>query len=425
MIAAGTIGLAACRTPAPSPEASGPALPGAHPEEPRALELDLEKLLDQHRDELGPVAADPAAHRLQILVAQVEPAAAEDRPPTLRRSGFRVDQEYFYPASSVKLCGVVAAVELIQELNSSRGGSPEAPVVRLSTPLRFHPGPGREAIEESDPTNLEDGRITVAHELRKIFLVSDNDAYNRLYDLVGPADLNDRMWRLGFESVRLRHRLSRPLPADQNRLAPRVEVLLEEEEPLVLPARRSTLELPPSEVPGLLVGHAHVSDDGKRVEEPLSFANKNRVSLRDLQDLLVLVTRPDVALRDPPQPLLWSEAQYEAVWRAMSQLPGDSENPVYPRAEYPDDYAKLILEGLRRVVPPERLRVYDKAGWAYGFLVENAYVVDEGSGRSFFLTVTLYTDSDGVVGDDLYEYEKVGRPFLEKLAEILARRLLL
>jgi hypothetical protein len=149
------------------------------------------------------------------------------------------------------------------------------------------------------------------------------------------------------------------------------------------------------------------------------------VSLRDLQDLLVLVTRPDVALRDPPQPLLWSESQYELVWRAMAQLPGDSENPVYPRADYPDDYAKLILEGLRRVVPAERLRVYDKAGWAYGFLVENAYVVDEGSGRSFFLTVTLYTDSDGVVGDDHYDYEEVGRPFLEKLAEILARRLLL
>ena len=111
--------LAACRSPAPSPEVSGPALPGAHPPGPPALELDLERLLEQHRDELGPIAADPAGHRLQILVAQVEPATEPDRPSTLRRTGFRVDEEYFYPASAVKLCGVVAAVELMKDLKRS------------------------------------------------------------------------------------------------------------------------------------------------------------------------------------------------------------------------------------------------------------------------------------------------------------------
>jgi hypothetical protein len=417
--------LAACRAGRPVPEEGGPALPGAHPPAPAALDLDLERLLEEHRTELGPVAADPAGHRLQILVGQVEPSPGTDRPPTLRRSGYRVDAEYFYPASSVKLCGVVAAIELLQELNASRGGSPETPVVRLSTPLRFHPGPGRGQVEETDPTNLEDGHITVAHELRKIFLVSDNDAYNRLYDLVGPGDLNSRMWDLGLESVRLRHRLSLPLPPELNLRAPRVDVLLDEEEPLVLPARRSERPAPPHDVGGLLVGSAHIGDDGQRVEKPFDFSTKNRISLRDLQDLLVLVTRPDVALRDPHQPLHWSEAQYQFVWRAMSQLPGDSENPVYPREAYPDDFAKLALDGLLRVIPAERLRVYNKAGWAYGFLVENAYVVDEQSGRSFFFTVTLRADPDDVVGDDQYAYEQLGRPFLEKLAEILARRLLL
>ena len=129
---------------------------------------------------------------------------------------------------------------------------------RLTTPLRFHSGPGREAVEEVDPTNLEDGRITVAHELRKIFLVSDNSAFNRLYDLVGQADLNDRMWRLGLESVRLRHRLSMPLPPEQNRLAPRVEVLLEEEQPLELPEEAGP---EPAEVTAQHVPVERVDDD--------------------------------------------------------------------------------------------------------------------------------------------------------------------
>ncbi len=36
----------------------------------------------------------------------------------------------------------------------------------------------------NDPTT-EDGRPTVAHYIKKILLVSDNDAFNRLYEFLG------------------------------------------------------------------------------------------------------------------------------------------------------------------------------------------------------------------------------------------------
>ena len=36
----------------------------------------------------------------------------------------------------------------------------------------------------NDPTT-PDGRPTIAHYMKKIFLVSDNDAFNRLYQFLG------------------------------------------------------------------------------------------------------------------------------------------------------------------------------------------------------------------------------------------------
>jgi hypothetical protein len=105
----------------------------------------------------------------------------------------------------------------------------------------------------------------------------------------------------------------------------------------------------------------------------------------------------------------------------MSQLPRDSANPVYDPAEFPDAYAKFVLPGLRRVLPAGRFEIYDKTGQAYGFTTENAWVVDRATGRSFFLAATLYTNADGVLNDDRYEYEEVAEPFLADLGEAVAR----
>ena len=71
----------------------------------------------------------------------------------------------------------------------------------------------------------------------------------------------------------------------------------------------------------------------------------------------------------------------------------------------------------------ERLEIYNTIGQAYGFTTENAWVVDRPTGRSFFLAATLYTNRDGVLNDDRYEYQEIALPFLADLGEAVARRL--
>jgi len=82
---------------------------------------------------------------------------------------------------------------------------------------------------------------------------------------------------------------------------------------------------------------------------------------------------------------------------------------------------KYFLPGLERVFPRERLRVLGKVGQAYGFTVENSYVEDTLTGRAYFLAAVIYTNADGVLNDDAYEYESVALPFLADLAEAVAR----
>lgn len=343
---------------------------------------------------LEAVLEDAAGHRLQVLLATVEDGR-------LVRSRLTAGPEYFYPASAIKTCAAVAALQWLEE----------TPGVDLDTPLRYAPCFEGEAAEEQDPSNLEGGAITVRHELRKLFLVSDNQAYNRLYELVGHDRLNQRMWDAGLESVRLHHRLSERRTHQENLRVPAIACV---GTPVVLPARTSTLELPPTTLGGLAVGERHV-EGGETIDAPMDFARKNAISLEDLQDLHVMLVRPDVDLGKPGLPL--TEEHRAVLLEAMTQLPRESANPRYDRA---DDWVKFLLPGLRRVVDAEHLRVTNKVGRAYGFSIENAYVEDAATGRAFFLTAVLYTNPNRTVNDGVYAYGDLADPYFVTLGEAVA-----
>ena len=177
--------------------------------------------------------------------------------------------------------------------------------------------------------------------------------------------------------------------------------------------------MPPT-LPGLAVGSAYLAV-GERVEEPLDFTAKNRIALDDLQRGLCMVVRPDIDCQGAGFAL--GTADRALLYSAMVLFPGQSENPVYDPEHYPDDYVKFLLSGLARVVPGSRLFILNKVGQAYGFTTENAYVEDPETGRSFFLAATIYTNANGVLNDDNYEYDEVALPFMADLGEATARYL--
>lgn len=377
----------------------------------------MQDILKSHPGTAALLANAPR-YRLQAVYGVVEP---DGRGKTrLVQHGFRLGDEYFYPASAVKLLAAAAALERLEALRRETGLPLDA-----DTPLAIHPLFEGEILIDADASNLEGGVVTLRHEIRKLFLVSDNESFNRLYEFLGQDGLAASLARAGLPRARLVHRLAQPRSAEENRRAPRFDFLgAAGAPPLYTLAERLAPALPaPPPLAGLLVGRGYMSNDDppRLVEEAMDFSPKNRVPLAELQRGLCMVVAPDVDCGGAGFAL--APADRALLLEAMRSSAGDSTNPVYSRAEHPDEEVKPFLPGLVRVLPRERLEIYNKVGWAYGFSTDNAWIVDRETGRSFFLAATLYTNEDGVLNDDVYEYSTVAWPFLADLAEATARRL--
>ena len=66
---------------------------------------------------------------------------------------------------------------------------------------------------------------------------------------------------------------------------------------------------------------------------------------------------------------------------------------------------------------PEHVRVFNKVGWAYGFLTDVSFVVDFKNKVEFMLAATLYVNEDEILNDNKYEYKTVGWPFLREVGQ--------
>lgn len=401
-----------------------PASAQVTPFEDGWIEGTLRELPEFESSVAARVLQSPEELRLQILVAEIDDSNASA--PRLRRHGYRVGTAYFYPDGAMHLCAAIAAMQQIERLAAAPRRPGEEPIdLTLDTPLRFEPLADGDPIRELDPTNLADGpakgRITIGHEIRKMLIVSNDEAFDRLYDFVGRDLFNSMMWDAGLASVRARHHMSTPRAEAQSRQFP--EVLIDRTEDAVtrIPRRSVMLPLPPNPMPGLLVGSAHMNGN-ERVEGPMDFSTWNAISLVNLQDALVKLARPDVRMTTPGFRI--SDEHRAFLIAAMTQTPGASDNPKYDSGAFPDDSVKYVLPGIRRVPGMERVEVRSTSGLELGFVTENAHVVDPATGRQFFVVATIYTNSDGVLNDDAYDYDQTALPFMAELGEALARRLL-
>lgn len=368
------------------------------------------------RDLAALLAAEPACRavlerrqELRLQVQLAEPFERRDGSLALRRSTLGDPQQYFYPASAIKLCGAVAALLQLNEHNRVHGTA-----LGLDSTLRIEPRFAGDRLVDADASNVVDGRLTVRHALRKLLLVSDNAAYNHCFDLCGQQGLNAAMWHGGFASVRLWHRLSEERGPDEHGVTRAVQV-----DTTTFAARSAAAKLGNDGWRELDVGSAFV-EGGQRIAAPMSFAQKNAIALADLQDVLVEVVRPEIDTGKRGFPEL-TTAQRQFLVTTMGEYPRESANPRYDPKVHPDHAVKLVLRGVRTVVPQEHLRVHDKIGRAYGFSVENAWIEDTRTGAGFFLAIVLYTNDDGVLNDDRYEYETVADPFFDAVGAAVAR----
>ncbi|MEX1201768.1 MAG: serine hydrolase, partial [Ferruginibacter sp.] len=264
----------------------------------------------------------------------------------------------------------------------------------------------------NDP-NSKNGTPSIAGYIKKILLVSDNDAFNRLYEFLGQDYINTSLQKKGYASAEILHRLSIFLTPDENRHSNPIQFFdssnrMVYQQQLVkanngYPVRKT------------LIGKGYFSN-GKLVEAPLDFSAKNKISLKDLHEILMALIFPNSV--PAAKRFNISEDDRRFVLQYMSQYPSESVYPSYD-SNYYDAYVKFLLFGSETGKLPATIRIFNKVGNAYGQLTDLAYVVDFEKKIEFFVSATIYCNSDGILNDDRYDYDNVGYPFLKNVGSIL------
>ncbi len=366
----------------------------------------LETLMRTRPAQFEAILRQPEIHEVQILYTQID----RDRRnrPHFRTFSYGVDKtRYFYPASTVKLPTAVLALEKLNKLNV-KGLTKESPML---TGTAYE----RQTAVERDSTS-ETGLPSVAHYAKKILLVSDNDAHNRLYEFLGQQYLNETLHAKGFPETRLVHRLQVGMTREQNRRTNPMKFLGTDgkvvySQPLVTSEKEFVPKIPIKKGQGFLRGETLVN-------EPFDFTYNNFFPLDEQHNVLKAILFPEAV--DPKMRFDLTESDYRFLYRYMSELPTESKFPAYPKPDYWPTYCKFLFFGSEKeAVVPKNIRIFNKVGDAYGFLLDNAYVVDFERGIEFMVSVVIHCNADGIFNDDKYDYDTVGFPFMKNLGQLL------
>jgi hypothetical protein len=265
----------------------------------------------------------------------------------------------------------------------------------------------------NDPS-APDGRPSIEHYIKKILLVSDNDAFNRLYEFLGQEYINHTLHKKGYQDAQIIHRLEISLSEDENRHTNPVRFFdanskLIYEKPLAQSklryAERNTQ-----------MG-AGFYRRGELINEPFDFSKKNRLTLKSLHNIVRSIMFPKAI--PGKQRFKLKNADYDFLRKYMSMMPHESGIPAYQTDEYWDTYVKFLLYGNEKNVVKDGVRIFNKVGDAYGFLIDAAYFADYDHNVEFMLSAVIHCNSDGIINDDNYDYDSVGFPFMKHLGQVI------
>lgn len=350
------------------------------------------------------ILAHPDSFHYQFIYTQINRDL--NNKPHFKNFYLRVDStEYFNPASTVKLPTLLVALQKLNEMKDERVNK----YTSIFTDSAFS---GQTAVKAD--TTSENGYPSIAHYIHKILTVSDNDAYNRLYEFAGQEYLNQTLWKKGFTGTRLTRRFVR-MTEEENKHTNPIRFILKGREIHKQPAAYSNINFDYSKKH--LVGKGYLNRNDSLVNEPMDFTTHNLFPLEEMQRMLQTVLFPESV--NAKNRFNLTDDDYALIYKSMSGLPYESVYPKYDTAEYFDSYTKFFFFRANKQKVPANFRVFNKAGWTYGFLTDIAYVVDVVNNIEFMLTATIYTNSDGILNDDKYDYETVGYPFFAETGRII------
>ncbi len=342
---------------------------------------------------------------VQIIYTQINRDSLNQ--PYFRSFYFNMDStKYFYPASTVKLPMVLLALEKINHLQIQG--------LDKFTPM-FHDSVYSGQVSVRKDSTSQSGLPSIAHYVKKILLVSDNDAYNRLYEFMGQEAANTILKNKGY-NIRILHRLERPLKPDENR---HTEAVRFEKNDSIIFSQPMLVNLDSIKPPRLVFqGNGYLKNGTQMINQPFDFTYKNSYSLHEQQEILKAILFPQAV--DKKKRFNIPEADRKFVMQYMSQWPREAKFPTYSKDKaYRDAYCKFLYFGKTKRQAPTTMRIFNKVGDAYGYMIDNVYFVDFKNNIEFMLSAVINTNINGIYNDGIYAYQTLGYPFMRNLGRTI------
>ncbi len=299
---------------------------------------------------------------------------------------FQVDStNYFYPASTVKF---PIAILALSKLN------------------------GMENIDRNTRFYVEGDTLetTFAREIEKIFAVSDNASYNRLFEFLGQDYINRELTNKPFGSVRISHRVSTP---DSDEITTKPLIAYQNDSTTTILPNSINTTARPLQLKNVQKGVGYIEEDSL-MKGAFDFSLKNYYPIETQHQFLKTVMFPKIYPLN--EKINLTKDQLDFVHSAMSTLPN---NTGYDAQTYYDGYCKFFMYGDTKKKIPDHIKIYNKVGDAYGTLTDCAYIHDTKNDIEFLLTATILVNKNGIFNDDTYEFDEVGFPFLAELGREL------
>jgi hypothetical protein len=356
---------------------------------------------------LAAVTARADEYELQVIYTQIN-RDAQNRPHFVQHN-FHVDaRQYFNPASMVKLPTAALALEKLNRLRQP-GLSRRSPMA-TRTAFRCQTASPYNVAADSDQVN------TVGNYIKRMLLVSDNNAYNRLYEFLGQRLLNERLAQLGYPASRIVRRFA-PCDTLANRHTNPIDFFNPEGQRIY--QQPAAFNAVPFTYPLGRVFKGRAYQVGRRViPRPYDFTTANYLPLQDVTNILKALIFPEKTPNK--QQFSLTTDDYAFLRYYLHHTPQGSAYQPYRSKQYFDAYKKYLYYGRNPQAQAEpSLHIYNIVGMSHGYLSDVAYFADSTRHTEFLLSAVLYVNRDGIINDGAYEYTTIGLPFLAGLGQVI------
>jgi len=315
------------------------------------------------------------------------------------------DPKYFYPASLVKLPVALLALEKIQRLG-------------LDLDCSIEVGNYEPCKSETFISLTKKHPLTFRQLFEELLIVSDNHHYNTLFHFLTPKEINDALRNKGYKHTHIYRSFE---GCDRSKQLNTAEIIIKNPKGEKIYVQKqnqmdtSIMQIHFAYSENRLIGNKRI-ENRKLVHGPVDFNYTNEVSLNDAHKIMSEFLFPTKINSFNSWDI--NEENRDFIKNCLQKFPREMEKSYHKDyKEIPDNEFKYILIGELTDSIIEK-RTFSKIAYSYGFTTETAYIpIDKDHG--FLLSMTIYTNENGILNDGKYEYTEIARPVFNRISEMI------